>query len=76
MFVVLFVMAVVLCVCGAFFFGYSLLYRITIPIMQVNISGALPGVIVLYLGVRYLIRLSRLKNEVFPAGLLGRKKKE
>ncbi len=78
----LFVTAGAVSVSGAFFCIYSLACGISFPVFGVQMPGALFGAAVLYLGIRYLIMVFRLKQEVYkPASRFswdnfrGKKKK-
>lgn len=60
----LFCLAAAICLSGAFFTVYSALYNIQFPIFSAQIPGLLFGLAVLYLGIRYIISLFHLKNEL------------
>lgn len=60
----LFFLAAAICLSGAFFTVYSAIYGIQFPIFSVQIPGLLFGLAVLYLGIRYIISLFHLKNEL------------
>jgi len=50
---------------GTAFSVYSLLNGITIPVMSNQIPGAVFGAVVVFLGIRYLISVRKLKAEVY-----------
>jgi hypothetical protein len=62
---VLFVFASMICVSGAVFSVYSGLNNISFQVMNTQISGIVFGAVILFLGVRYIMSLIKLKNEVY-----------
>lgn len=64
-FAVLFVTACAIAFSGAFYGAYSLLYGVSIPVMNIRIPGVVFGLCVLYLGVRYLMKVLNLKKELY-----------
>lgn len=50
---------------GAFFSVYSLVNQISFKVINTQVSGVIFGICVLYLGIRYLISLQRLKTELY-----------
>ncbi len=60
----LFLLAGAICISGTFFAVYSAVYSIQIPIFSAQIPGLLFGLAVLYLGIRYIVSLFHLKNEL------------
>ena len=63
--VLLFVTAGAISVSGAFFCVYSLVNGISILVLGAQIPGVLFGTAVLYLGIRYFMKLLPLKQEVY-----------
>ncbi len=63
--VLLYVLAGGITLSGAALAVYSLFYHVTFPVMNTNVSGAVFGIIIVFLGVRYLLALSKLKREVY-----------
>ena len=62
---VLFVFATAICVSGTVFSVYSFLNNISFQVLNTQIPGIVFGVVILFLGIRYLISLIKLKNEVY-----------
>lgn len=62
---ILFLMSVAISLSGAFFFVYSLIFNISFKVINTNVSGAIFGFVVLYLGIRYFMMVEKLKNEVY-----------
>ena len=62
---VLFVFATAICVSGTAFSIYSFLNNISFQVLNTQIPGIAFGVVILFLGMRYLISLMKLKNEVY-----------
>lgn len=52
---------------GAGFAVYSALHGVKFAVMSTNIPGAVFGLVVLFLGIRYYFSLSKLKEEVFKS---------
>jgi len=52
---------------GAFFAIFSYLNDISFKVLNTNVSGIIFGVVVIYLGVRYLISISKLKKTLFES---------
>lgn len=52
---------------GAGFAVYSALHGVKFAVMSANIPGAVFGMVILFLGIRYFFSLSKLKDEVFKS---------
>ncbi|WP_242841102.1 hypothetical protein [Clostridium akagii] len=61
---VLVIFNILIIMSGAFFIIYSILFKISIKVLNTNISGVIFGIVVLYFGIRYFINLLNLKKEV------------
>lgn len=64
-FAVLLLTAAAICISGVWYFVYSLAYGIWVPVLNAKMPGAVLGAAVLYLGIRYLLMLFRLKKELY-----------
>lgn len=63
----LFLVSVVIIVLGALFCIYSFMFNVNIRVVQTNVSGVFFGLVVLYLGIWYLLRVRKLKKEVYKS---------
>lgn len=61
----LFAASLAIAASGAFFFVYSAIHGVTLPVMNTRVPGAVFGIGVLYLGVRYCYSVIRLRTELF-----------
>lgn len=50
---------------GTFFSVYSFIYSISFKVLNTNVSGVIFGLLVIYLGIRYLLSLKKLKAELY-----------
>lgn len=50
---------------GLFFGAFSVINNITFRVIRSNISGAVLGMMVFYLGLRYYFLVAKLKPEVY-----------
>ena len=62
---VLYLTSMVIIFLGMFFTIFSLVNNISIKILSSSVPGAIFGLLVLYLGVRYYLSLAKLKEELF-----------
>ena len=63
----LYTTSVLITVMGVAFCGYSLLKNIQIAVMQTMIPGAVFGMVIAFLGVRYFLAVGKLRKEVYRA---------
>ncbi|MEA4895534.1 MAG: hypothetical protein VB064_09760 [Oscillospiraceae bacterium] len=63
--VTLYLVSIAIILIGTAFSVYSLLNDITLPVMSSRVSGAVFGAVMVFLGIRYLISVGRLKAEVY-----------
>ena len=63
--ITLYIVSTAIILIGTAFSVYSLLYGITIPVLSNQIPGAVFGAVVIFLGIRYLISVNKLKAEVY-----------
>ncbi len=63
--ITLFIVSIVIILLGTAFSVYSLVNGITIPVLSNQIPGAVFGAVIVFLGIRYLISVRRLKAEVY-----------
>ena len=61
----LFFMAAAIMASGAFFSIYSLINQITFKVINTNVSGAIFGIVVAYLGLRYFMAVHKLKEQLY-----------
>ena len=62
---ILFVTALSIILLGAAFSVYSVVSNINFTVMNSQIHGAVFGVVIAFLGMRYLLSVQRLKDEVY-----------
>lgn len=62
---VLFITSISIIVLGAAFSVYSIINNISFLVMSSQIHGMVFGVVIVFLGVRYLLSVQRLKAEVY-----------
>lgn len=65
--VTLYIVSILIILAGTFFGVYSLLNNVNIPVMSSQIPGAVFGAVVLFLGIRYLLSVNKLRAEVFKS---------
>ncbi len=63
--ITLYVVSILIILVGTAFSVYSLVNGITLPVLSSQIPGAVFGAVVVFLGIRYLISVSKLRAEVF-----------
>lgn len=64
---VLYLTAMIIIFLGMFFTIFSLVNNISFKILSSSVPGAIFGLLVLYLGIRYYLSVIKLKGEVFKA---------
>lgn len=64
---ILFISALVIIFLGIFFSIFSLVNNIHFQILNSSMSGAILGLLVLYLGIKYYLSVTKLKGELFKA---------
>lgn len=62
---VLFVLAFAICVSGTFFCVYSIVSGVSFQVINTKVPGFLFGIAVLYLGIRYTMKLFKLKSKLY-----------
>lgn len=62
---ILFIISLSIIILGAAFSVYSVVSNISFTVMNSQIHGAVFGVVITFLGVRYLLSVQRLKDEVY-----------
>ncbi|BCN31258.1 hypothetical protein [Anaeromicropila herbilytica] len=60
----LYISALMIMFSGAFYSFYSVINHITLKVISSEISGAVFGILVLYLGIRYYIAVLKLRVDV------------
>lgn len=63
--VILTVLSAGICISGIFFIFYSWIRDITFKVLNTNVPGVIFGLVVAYLGFRYLLSVSKLKKELY-----------
>ncbi|MCE5188660.1 MAG: hypothetical protein LLF75_05710 [Eubacteriales bacterium] len=61
----LYVIAIVIILLGASFCVYSVINNVQLAILSSSVPGFVFGLVVLFLGVRYVFSLQKLKAEVY-----------
>ena len=67
MIVILYVLSVVIMLLGAGFCVYSAINNVQMQVMTSTIPGLIFGMIILFLGIRYFMSLSKLREEVMKS---------
>ena len=65
--ITLYVVSCVIVLIGASFGIFSFINDISLPVMNTQIPGAVFGAVMVFLGIRYLYSVSKLKAEVFKS---------
>jgi cytochrome c biogenesis protein CcdA len=63
----LFITALLIVFSGAAFVVYSVVNNISFPVMNSQVHGAVWGVVMIFLGARYLLAVLKLKAEVYKS---------
>lgn len=58
---------ILIIISGIFFILYSFYFKVSIKVLNTNVSGVIFGIVVLYFGIRYFINVLNLKKEVNKA---------
>lgn len=61
----LLITAILIAVLGVVFSIYSFMYEVYIPVLKSQMHGAIFGVVILFLGIRYFMAVQKLKAEVY-----------
>ena len=67
MIVILYVLSVLIMLLGAGFFTYSAINNVQLQVMSSTVPGFIFGMVVLFLGFRYFMSLSKLRAEVMKS---------
>lgn len=67
MIAVLYVLSVLIMLLGAGFFVYSAINNVQLQVMSSTVPGFIFGMVVLFLGFRYFMSLSKLRAEVMKS---------
>ena len=67
MIVILYVMSVLIMLLGAGFCAYSAINGVQMQVMSSTIPGFIFGMVILFLGIRYFMSLSKLRDEVMKS---------
>lgn len=63
----LYTFSILIILAGAVFSVISVVDKVSIPVLSSQIPGVVFGAVVIFLGVRYLISVGKLKAEVYKA---------
>lgn len=63
----LFITALLIIISGTAFSVYSVVNNISFTVMNAQIHGAIWGLVIIFLGARYLLSVRRLKAEVYKS---------
>ena len=63
--VFLYAISIIIILSGASFIVYSILNNVSLHVLNSNIPGAIFGMVISFLGVRYLLSVGHLKAEVY-----------
>lgn len=64
---ILFICTLIIIFLGIFFSIFSILNNIHFQVLNSSMSGAVLGLLVLYLGIKYYLSVTKLKGELFKA---------
>lgn len=67
MIIILYVLSVVIMLLGAGFSAYSAINNVQMQVMSSKIPGFVFGMVILFLGIRYFMSLSKLREEVMKS---------
>lgn len=66
---ILFISTLIIIFLGIFFSIFSLVNNIRFQILNSSMSGAVLGLLVLYLGIKYYLSVTKLKAELFKTSV-------
>lgn len=61
---VLFSMNILILISAFLFSIYSLYFNVSVKVIKTNVPGVIFGILVFYLGIRYLMMFSKLKKQL------------
>ena len=67
MILILYVLSIVIILLGAAFSVFSVINHVQLAVMSSNMPGVVFGMVILFLGIRYFLSLSKLKEEVYKS---------
>ncbi len=67
MIITLYIMSVLIMLLGAGFSAYSAINGVQMQVMTSTIPGFIFGMVILFLGIRYFMSLSKLRDEVMKS---------
>ena len=67
MIIILYVMSILIILLGAGFSVYSVINNVQLKVMSSTMPGMVFGMVILFLGIRYTMSLSKLKDEVYKS---------
>lgn len=66
---ILFICTLIIIFLGIFFSIFSIVNNIHFQVLNSSMSGAVLGLLVLYLGIKYYLSVTKLKGELFKASV-------
>ncbi|WP_160690467.1 hypothetical protein [Clostridium sp. C2-6-12] len=66
---ILFITTLIIIFLGIFFSIFSLVNNIHFQVLNSSMSGAILGLLVLYLGIKYYLSVTKLKGELFKTSV-------
>lgn len=61
----LYFFASIIIILGSFFTTYSILHQISLPILNTSVPGAILGILVVYLGLKYIFMLYKFESTFY-----------
>ncbi len=67
MILILYALSIIIILLGAAFSVFSVINHVQLAVMSSNMPGVVFGMVILFLGIRYFLSLSKLKDEVYKS---------
>ena len=67
MILILYILSILIILLGAGFSIYSVINNVQLQVMSSTMPGMVFGMVILFLGIRYFMSLSKLKEEVYKS---------
>jgi hypothetical protein len=67
MILILYILSILIILLGAGFSVYSVINNVQLKVMSSTMPGMVFGMVILFLGIRYTMSLSKLKEEVYKS---------
>jgi len=65
--ITLYIVSILIILIGTAFSIFSLINNVTLPVLSSQIPGVVFGAVMLFLGLRYLLSVNKLRREVFKS---------